>query len=170
MPEYPYNFGLALGGPGGVIEKDTLRMMVRSDKLLYGLGRALHTNKPPAMILQLTDTWITDFKRSDDIVDGTGSKKEHSVVATLVVATNYKFDQINPTAVVAYDPTYKGALFVPFVDWLFGDHWRLHTELQFYFPMGTQTDPVTGNGALDTHGFGTLANQNQANVRLTYQF
>lgn len=170
-PNDPYNFGFTFGpGLDGIVEKDTVRSMLRFDKLLPRLGQHLRTNKPATLIFQATDVWITNFKRSENIVDVSARKKEHSTMLTAILATNYNYDQINPTVVAAFDPTYKGALLVPFVDWVFGDHWRLHTEVSFYWDFGRHTDPADGSGADRTHGFGTLNNQNQANIRLTYQF
>lgn len=170
-PNEPYNYGFTFGaGLDGVREKDTVRAMLRSDKTLPGLGSMLGTNKPPTLIVQLTDVWIPNFAKSDDIVDATGRKKEHSVQLTTVLSTNYRFDTINPSIVMTADPTYKGGLLVPFVDWVFGDHWRLRTEVAFFFDFGRRTDPDDGSGAMRTHAWGQLANQNQTNIRLTYQF
>lgn len=170
-PNEQYNYGFVNGaGLDGIKEKNTIRAMLRFDKLLPSFGSAIKTNKPPTLIFQVTDVWIPNFHRSDDIVDVTARRKEHSVNITSILSTNYKFDTINPTVVAAFDPTYKGALLVPYVDWVFGDHWRLHTEVQFYWDFGRHTDPADGSGAMRTHGFGTLNNQNQANIRLTYQF
>jgi hypothetical protein len=144
--------------------------MVRFDKLLPKFGTKIKADKPPLLIFQATDVWLPNFRRSEDIVDVTARRKEHSVMLTAILSSNYKFDTINPTAVAAFDPTYKGAMLVPYIDWVFGDHWRLHTEVQFYWDFGRHTDPEDGSGAMRTHGFGTLNNQNQANIRLTYQF
>ena len=170
-PNEQYNYGF-MHGPGldGIVEKNTVRAMLRFDKLLPTLGNKIGADKPPTLIFQATDVWIPNFKHSQDIVDVTARRKEHSAILTAILATNYKFDTINPTAVAALDPTYKGAMLVPYVDWVFGDHWRLHTEVQFYWDFGRHTDPSDGSGAMRTHGFGTLNNQNQANIRLTYQF
>lgn len=171
-PNEPYNFGFDFGGAGlnGIREKNTVRAMLRSDMRLPKVGAALRTTKPATLILQITDVWIPNFDRSDDIVSGTGPAKEHSVQVTGVLAMNYRFDTINPTVVTTWDPSYKGALFVPAVDFVFGDHWRLRTELAFFFDFGRRTDPDDGSGAKRTYAFGQLANQNQANIRLTYQF
>ena len=170
-PNEPYNYGFTFGaGLDGVREKDTFRAMLRSDKTLPGLGSMLGTTKPPTLIVQLTDVWISGFKKSDDIVDGSGRKKEHSVQLTTVLSTSYRYDTINPALVITADPTYKGGLLVPFVDWVFGDHWRLRTEMAFFFDFGRRTDPDDGSGAMRTHAWGQLANQNQTNIRLTYQF
>nr|ART36542.1 C744 [uncultured bacterium] len=167
----PYNFGFTFGpGLDGIVEKDTVRAMLRSDKQLPRLGAFLRTDKPASFIFQVTDIWIPNFNRADNIVDGSGRKKEHSAGLTAVFATNYRADTINPTVVASFDPTYKGALVAPFVDWVLGDHWRLHTEVAFFLDFGRHTNPDDGSGADKTHSFGQLANQNQANARLTYQF
>lgn len=170
-PNEQYNYGFVHGaGLDGIIEKNTVRAMMRFDKLLPKFGTKIKADKPPLLIFQATDVWLPNFRRSQDIVDVTARRKEHSVMLTAILSSNYKFDTINPTAVAAFDPTYKGAMLVPYVDWVFGDHWRLHTEVQFYWDFGRHTDPEDGSGATRTHGFGTLNNQNQANIRLTYQF
>lgn len=170
-PNEPYNYGFTFGaGLDGIVEKDTVRSMLRSDKTLPGLGSVLRTNKPPTLILQVADVWITNFANSDLIVDGSGKKKEHSTQITTVLSTSYRFDTINPALVMAIDPSYKGGMFVPFVDFVFGDHWRLRTEMAFFFDFGRRTDPDDGSGAMSTHAWGQLANQNQTNIRLTYQF
>lgn len=162
-------FGGILPGFGGVIEKDTLRSMLRMDKQV-DFSRVLGTSRPSLFSVQLFDSWITGFKKGEDIVDLAGygaAKKEHSTIATLLVLMNYKNDQINPAIAAGYDLSYGGGFFIPSVEFAMGDHWRLRVEADLFFDDGNKQPGEVENG---TNLFGYFANNNQLSARLTYQF
>lgn len=165
----PYNIGSAFAGFGGIIEKDTLRTMIRMDKQL-SLQRFLGTSRPSFFSVQLFDSWILDFDKADDIVDLAGYmalKKEHSTVATVILGMNYNNDRVNPSLALGRDLSYGGGFVIPSVEFAFGDHWRLRAEADIFFDKGSNK---AGEPSNDTHLFGYFANNDQLVFRLSYQF
>lgn len=169
----PFNVGTAcfIGIPGfcGIKEKDTLRLMFRMDKQV-ALSSLIGTSRPSFFSVQLFDTWILGFDKSDDIVDLAGysaPKEEHNAILTVLLAMNYNNDRINPTLAAGYDLSYGGGFFIPSVEFAWGDHWRLRAEADIFFDDGNN---ATGGDSSNTHLFGYFANNDQFAVRLTYQF
>jgi hypothetical protein len=172
---------------GGIVNYDTLRVMLRMDKLLNTDRGFLRTARPALFSVQLFDTWLmgynprsfNDPRAVGDLPGHASVKKEHSTVATAILALNYRYDTINPTFAVGWDPSNNGGMFIPSVDFVFGEHWRLRFEGDFFFHDGDSKfadnfaiggTPPSWTGTKDTHLFGTLANNNQFLARLTYQF
>lgn len=167
----PYNIGSGafIPGFGGIIEKDTLRTMVRMDKQV-NLSSWLGTGRPSFFSVQLFDSWLVDFDKADDIVDLAGFaalKEEHSAIITAILAMNYNNDRLNPTLAAGYDLSYGGGFFIPSVQFVFGDNWRLKVEADLFFDDGSNE---AGGDSSDTHLFGYFAHNDQLAVRLTYQF
>ena len=172
----PYNVGSVCAGgaaPGGfcgVIEKDTLRSMIRMDKQV-NLSSALGTSRPSFFSIQLFDSWLVDFDAADDIVDLAGYsalKKEHSTIVTMILAMNYANDRINPTLALGYDLSHGGGFFIPSVEFAAGDNLRIRVEADIFFDDGNAD--AAGNGSSDTHLMGYFANNDQLAIRATYQF
>lgn len=171
--------GQPLPSLGGVSDHDTVRAMVRMDKQLRTEG-LLGTARPSLFSVQVFDTWLLGYdKRSVGdplaIVDGPGHaaiKKEHSTVATAILAMNYRYDTINPTFAAGWDPSNNGGFFIPSVDLVYGEHWRIRFEADLFFHDGDSKfnsgNPWTAS--TDTHLFGYFANNNQLLMRATYQF
>lgn len=140
-PDKPFNYGeleSSLPGWGGVIEKDTLSIMVRIDKELK-LGRWLGTNRPSLSSIQLFDTWILGYDKSDDIVEfaSFGSrKKEHTTYLTFFSLLNFKRDTINPSLVLGADLSNGGGFAIPAVEFVIGDNWRLKAEADLFWNDG----------------------------------
>jgi hypothetical protein len=167
----PYNVGSAafIPGFGGIIKKDTLRTMLRMDKQV-SLQNLLGTSRPSFFSVQLFDSWIRGFNEIDDIVDLAGwaaLKKEHSTIATIILATNYKNDRINPTLALGRDLSYGGGFIIPSVEFAFGNHWRLRVEADIFFDRGSNTAAEPSN---NTHLFGYFGNNDQLVARLSYLF
>ena len=171
-PNKPYNFGLLgtpLAGAGGVKEKDTLRLMVGYDQALRSIGP--RASSPPQLSLQLFDTWIVNYQRDDQIADFTARKKEHSVIGTALLTTNFRHDTISPSLVLIHDISYGGGLVIPGIEYKPGNHWRLKAEAYlFYKSKDTCSTTPFGKGLGCTHTFGTFDNNNQLVARITYQF
>lgn len=171
-PNKPFNYGFIgtpNAGAGGVIEKDTVRLMLGYDRSLRGLGNGANT--PPLLSLQLFDTWIPSFKGSDQIVDITARKKEHSIIGTTVFNMNFRHDTVTPSLVLIHDVSYGGGLIIPGLEYKPGDHWRLKGEAYvFYKSKDTCSTSPIGEGFGCTHLFGTFDNNNQLVARITYQF
>jgi len=162
-------FGGALPGFGGIIKKDTVRLMVRMDKDLH-LSPILGTNKDSFFSVQFFDTWVLGFNEKDDIVDLAGyggAKKKHSTLGTVILGLNYMQNRINPQLAAGYDLTYGGSFVIPSVSFAFGDKWRLNAEADLFFPKHSK-DP--GQIENSTHIIGYFANNNQLSIRLTRQF
>lgn len=173
--DQPFNFGSeflggALPGFAGVVEKDVLRTMVAMDWQAKWVQRAFGSSRPGFFNLQFFDTWIRSFDEDDDIVDLAGygaPKEEHSTIGTFILGWNYNNDRLNPTIAAGYDLSYGGGFFIPSVEMVWGDHWRLRLEYDMFFDDG-EKDP--GEIEQDTHLLGYFANNDQFYVRLTYQF
>jgi len=153
-----------LGGYNGVIERDTLRTMIRGESTVH-VQKYLFTTRPSLWSIQLFDTWITDFNESDDIVDlpaYAATKKEHSTLITAGLFLNYNLDRINVGLAGGYDITYGGHFLLPSVTFAYGDNWRIKVEADLFYPNGVELD--------DTHQFGTLQDSDQLYVRATYQY
>lgn len=164
-----YNMGTGpLIGLNGIKKKNQIRSMLRMDKNidLSVIGAA----KPSLWSVQIFDTWIQNFKESDDLVliptYGRAAKK-HETVITNIFSLNYSNNNINPTLVLAYDATNGGGFVIPYVDFVMGDHWRLRTEVDYYFhPKNANTPNATDSPTT----FGLASNNNQFTLRLTRQF
>ncbi|HJW25884.1 MAG TPA: DUF1302 family protein [Rhodocyclaceae bacterium] len=178
--DFAYNFGqnsfwsLVLGGPGydGVKRKNVVRSMVRMDKSLPFTQSLLGTEKPAFFSVQVFDTWIRNFKESEDLVQlvGFGQRSaEHSTLMTVILDTSYVNGTVNPTLVLGSDLTYGGGFAVPSVTLQYGKNWRLKLEYDHFWHKGARSaanDNVERNGSL----FGYFANNNQFYAKLTYQF
>lgn len=178
--DFAYNFGqtslwsLILGGPGydGVKQKDVVRSMLRMDKTLPFTQSLLGTEKPAFFSVQLFDTWIKDFKESEDLVQlvGFGQRsKEHSTLATIILDTSYSNGTINPTLVVGRDISYGGGFAVPSVTFQYGKNWRLKLEYDYFWDSGKRT-AANDNQERNASLFGYFANNNQFYAKLNYQF
>jgi hypothetical protein len=168
-PDKPYNFGMPdtpASGGNGVIKKDTLRSMVGLDKPLR-TQTLLGTSGPTSISLQLFDTWILDYKKSEQIVDFGSEKKEHSPLLTALVMMPYRNDSITYSFAVIHDLAYGGMIYVPGVNISIGDHWRVLLEGDF-FQGGkykkSSTDP-SGQSLIGAYHY-----NNQLAVRVSYQF
>ncbi|MHB1024173.1 MAG: DUF1302 family protein [Desulfobacteria bacterium] len=156
-------------GWGGIIKKDTVRFMVRMDKQL-ALMDLLGTSQASFFSVQFFDTWIQDFKKSDDMVDLAGygaPKKEHSGLVTAVLGLNYMNGRVNPQLAGGYDTSYGGGFLIPSLSLAFGDKWRFNTEADLFFAKKSK-----GVGQMEnsTHLLGYFANNNQLMMRLTRLF
>lgn len=179
IPNAPYNAGVAsslVGGCGffpgfcGIKEKNVVKTMFRFDKQV-NLQSLLGTSRPSFFSMQLFDTWITNFNKSDGLVNGagfSGKTKEHSTIVTGILAMNYWNDRINPTLAVGGDLSYGGGFIIPSVDYVLGDHWRFKVEADIFFDKKNQKKPLQNFN--DTNLFGYFAGNDQLAMRITYQF
>jgi hypothetical protein len=173
--DQPFNvgtefFGGALPGFGGIVQKDTLRSMLRVDANPKWTQKALGASRPGFLSFQIFDTWITNFDGADDIVDLAGygaPKKEHSAILTGILGWNYNNDKVNPTIAAGYDLSYGGGFFIPSIEFVWGNHWRLRVEYDMFFDDG---EKLPGQIEQKTNLFGYFANNDQLAMRLTYQF
>lgn len=171
-PNKPYNFGLIgtpSAGAGGVVEKDTARLMLGYDRSIRSIGP--RTSGPPQLSLQLFDTWIVNYDRADQITDFTARKKEHSITGTAIFSMNFRHDTVSPSMTLIHDISYGGGLVIPGIEYKPGNHWRIKGEAYvFYKSQDTCSTSPAGKGLGCTHTFGTFDNNNQLVARVTYLF
>jgi len=173
----PYNVGTngaTCGSPFpgfcGVKQKNTVNFMVRMDKNVSWTHTLLGAARGSFMSFQFFDTWIPNFKKSDDIVDLAGyaaPKHEHNMIATGILGLSYMNARINPQLAGDYDLTNGGGFLIPSVQFVRGDHWRLKVEADLFYPHGSNE---FGGTSSDTHLFGYFANNAQLALRLSYLF
>jgi hypothetical protein len=168
----PYNFGFVgtpSAGAAGVKEKDTIRLMAGYDVPLRSIGP--NTSTPTNLSLQLFDTWLVDYKRSDQITESTARRKEHSLTGTALFSMNFLHDRITPSIVLIHDISYGGGLVIPGIEYKPGNHWRIKTEAYiFYKSQDTCSALPNGKGYGCNHTFGGFDNNDQLVARITYQF
>lgn len=179
IPDSPYNVGIDAGEAGGcaffpgfcgITEKDVVKSMLRMDKQL-ALQNYLGTSRPSFFSLQVFNTWITDYDRSDELVNTagfSGRTKEYSTIVTAILAANYDNDRINPTLAVGSDLTYGGGFIIPSVEFAYGDNWRLRVEADLFFDDESQKRTLRDFN--NTNLFGYFDGNDQLAVRVTYQF
>lgn len=88
---------------------------------------------------------------------------------TSVLALSYRHDTITPSFTLVYDISNKDAIFVPGIDFVLGDHWRLKVDADIMLPHSSRK-PGDSGLETETNLFGTFANNSQLNVRLSYYF
>lgn len=167
-PTVPGNVGLGLGG---VKKKDTLTVMLRADKNI-NFQEVLGTNRPSLSSVQLFNTTILDYKESDDLVRlfAYGAKqKRNSAILTAFTLLNYAGDTINPSFAIGTDLGNGGGFFIPAVDFVLGDSWRLKAEADFFWARKSSTQLFDTDNP-GTQLFGYFENNDQLVFRLTRQF
>ncbi|MCX7178115.1 MAG: LysR family transcriptional regulator [Proteobacteria bacterium] len=177
--DYAYNYGYVSGlsgvfGPGfdGLKQKNLIKSMFRMDKTLPFVQSVLGAEKPAFFSVQLFDTWIRDFKDSENLVQLVGfgqPSKEHSSLLTFIFALSYANGTINPELVAGHDLSYGGGFIVPSVAFQYGKDWRLKIEYD-YFYNDAERNPRNAATERDTALFGYFAHNNQLYAKLTYQF
>lgn len=180
--DQPYNIGTGpLGAPnvagnvglglGGIMKKDTLTMMLRADKNLDFQG-LLGTNRPSFSSIQLFNTMILNYKESDDLARlfAYGSKlNRNSTILTAFTVLNFKSDTINPSFAIGTDLTNGGGFFIPAVDFVLGDNWRLKAEADIFW-VRKSSKKLFDTDVPGTQLMGYFDKNDQFVVRLTRQF
>ena len=168
----PVGLALDLPGLGPVIEKDTLKIMLGTDKNLNWTMSKLGTSRPAFWTMQLFDTWVLNFDRKDDIVENFGfgaSRREHQTFLTNAFVFPYKYDTVTPGIAFGVDLGSFDSFLIPSLDLQYGDHWRVRFEANLFFPTHVETDNL-GQVDTKTRTLGTLHNRDQLVARITYQF
>jgi hypothetical protein len=165
-----YNTGISSTGlAGAVTKKDLVQTTIRLDKQFRFMD-ALGTNAPSLASLQLFDTWLQSFKKSDEIVENLGyalPMREHTSIATAFIGFPYMNGRLNPGIAVGRYLQAHDTFAIPSISYNYGNHWRFSAEADLFFTSHqntlTSTDPST-----DT--LGVLAKSDQFLLRATYQF
>ena len=166
----PTNGAAAGLGLGGIQNKDAVRMMLRADKNL-NFQRILGTTRPSLSSIQLFDTWIVNYKDSDDLARlfAYGSPQaEHSPILTVFTVLNYRSDTINPGFAAGTDLRNGGGFAIPSVEFVFGDNWRLKAEADVFWASDSASAPFDPNPNVQL--FDYFDNNSQFVLRLTRQF
>ena len=179
----PYNFSsnrgqpIFAGGEGssGIKEEDTMSIMLRMDKIVDLTGTFLRTSRPSFASIQVFNTWLPGYSRSDNLVELVGyeaRQQRWSTFVTGILALNYNNDRINPQLAVGTDVTGGGSLFViPSVEFAYGDNWRVLVEADLFFPLGNRKKSADDlDGSKDTRVIGYFDRNNQLYARFTYNF
>jgi hypothetical protein len=188
--DQPYNFGTgAFGVPnvvgnvgnglGGIKLKDVVNVMVRMDHNLK-LEDILGTTRPSFSSIQLFDTMVVDYKKSDDLVRlfayGT-QLKEHNTILTMFTVLNYMNDKINPSFVLGFDLGNGGGFAIPAVAFTLNDNWVGKVEADIFWSGGRSSTSQFGLGGPNagpsqprSQLFGYFDKSSQLVFRLTRQF
>lgn len=179
----PYNFSsnrgqpIFAGGEGssGIKEEDTVSIMLRMDKIVDLTGTFLRTSRPSFASIQVFNTWLPGYSRSDNLVELVGyeaRQQRWSTFVTGILAMNYNNDRINPQLAVGSDVTGGGSFFViPSVEFAYGNNWRILVEADLFFPLGNRKkDADDLDGSKDTRTIGYFDRNNQLYARFTYNF
>jgi hypothetical protein len=157
-------------------EKHQLLIMLRTESTGVRLMDLIGTGRPSFLSFQLFDRWLTDFNPGDEVIDTAGwnaAASEHTFIFTIVLLMNYNYDLISPGIAWGTDLTHGGGFFLPWVEFIWGDFWRLRAELNLWYAPHQPTNNVhsntaeLGNGG---HVFGLFEDQDQFVLRLTRQF
>jgi hypothetical protein len=189
--DQPYNFGTgAFGGGGrdgngvgnglgGIKTKDVVNVMLRFDHNLK-LEDILGTTRPSFSSIQLFDTMVVDYKRSDDLVRlfAYGSDlKEHNTILTMFTVLNYMNDKINPSFVLGFDLGNGGGFAIPAVAFTLNDNWVGKVEADIFWSGGKSSTsqfglggPKAGPQEPRSQLFGYFEKSSQLVFRLTRQF
>jgi hypothetical protein len=171
----PLGCALCIYFPGlrEIEEKPTLKIMLGMDKQLYWTPKTLlKTQRPATWLVQLFDTWVLNYDKDDELLELPGfgaTRREHTTYLTNALLLNYKYDTINPGIAHGVDLGNFDQFILPFIDLVYGDHWRIHGEASLFFAKHTN-ESIGNNADRDTRLLGSLVNHDQATVRITYQF
>jgi hypothetical protein len=110
---------------------------------------------------------MVDYDKYDDIVPAFGGQavEEHEAILTVVLAWNYYLDKINPTLAWGTDLSHGGSFVIAMLDFVTGDHWRLHLEADMFYGNNYPDNNPTNKAPFDA-----FDENNQFYVRLRYQF
>lgn len=189
--DQPYNFGSGSflfnnnggttvgNGLGGVKLKDVVNVMLRMDHNLK-LEDVLGTTRPSFSSIQLFDTMVVDYKKSDDLVRlfAYGSTlKEHNTILTMFTVLNYMNDKINPSFVLGFDLGNGGGFAIPAVAFTLNDNWVGKVEADIFWSGGRSSTSQFGLGGPNagptqprSQLFGYFDKSSQLVFRLTRQF
>lgn len=168
--------GLTFPGVGPIVKKNAIQTALRVDKQFRWTQSVLGTNAPSFFTVQLFDTWIQNFKRSEDIVENVGfgaRALEHQTIATAVLALDYMSSKLKPQIAAGAYLQSGDAFVIPSVAYSLGNHWRLLAEADIFIPMAEKSpvgQPLVGETETATRAIGPLSNNNQLMLRATYQF
>jgi len=166
----------AFSGFCGVKPKNTLMTMARAEKT-FRTEEVLGTSGLTSVSLQLFNTHIMDFKRSDELVQAAGFPdrvKENTSIGTMVVRAPWMGDKLWTTVALGREFTNKGTFAAIAADYEAGTHWRLRAEWDIFDGQNSMTNGgllgpnMPMGSAKGTSGL--LDRNDRFYLRTTYQF
>ena len=158
------------------MKKNTVTSMFRMDKSV-DLGKLIGTSRPSFGSVQVFNTHVLNYNKSDDLVNligFTSTLKQNTTILTGILAMNYDNDRINPAVAVGTDLTNGGSFLIPSVEFVLGDNWRLKAEADLFYGAKTRPqafDLGSGNAAdAGTPLMGYFHGNDQFVLRLTRNF
>jgi len=174
-------FASSYSGVCGIKRKGTVMTMLRLEKSIK-TNDIIGTSTPMTAALQIFNTRIDNFRRSEDLVQSIGYPnpvKENNTFVSLVLRAPFLQDKLTPTVAFGRDFTNDGTLFATAVDYELGTHWRLRAEwdvfrgnskvtmqsipglapVPLYMPVGSASGMM-----------GMLDDNSRFYLRATYQF
>jgi hypothetical protein len=174
-PAYGENF-FSIPGLNGYMKKNTVTSMFRMDKSA-DLTKLIGTSRPSFGSVQVFNTHVLNYNKSDDLVNligFTSTLKQNTTILTGILAMNYDNDRINPAVAVGTDLTNGGTFLIPSVEFVLGDNWRLKAEADLFYGAKTRPqafDLGSGNAAdAGTPLMGYFHGNDQFVLRLTRNF
>lgn len=166
----------AIPGLNGYMKKNTVTSMFRMDKSV-DLTKVIGTSRPSFGSVQVFNTHVLNYNKSDDLVNligFTSTLKQNTTILTGILAMNYDNDRINPAVAMGTDLTNGGTFLIPSVEFVLGDNWRLKAEADLFYGANTRPqafDLGTGNAAdAGTPLMGYFHGNDQFVLRLTRNF
>lgn len=168
-PSSPF-FG-ALSGFGPVKQKDVVKTTLRIDKQLR-LQEWLGTNQASFASIQLFDTYINNFNKSDQLVAFGGypaALKEHDTILTAFIVLNYMNSKLNPMLAAGHNLSTGDSFMIPSITYQYGNNWRFIAEADLFFTKHEPSSPTLNSpNSYPLSDF--LSNHDQVVLRATYQF
>ena len=169
-------FATAYSGFCGIKRKNTVMTMIRAEKS-FKTNDSLGTSSPTTAALQIFNTRIQNFNKSEELVQSIGYPDlvhESSYFISLVLRAPFMQDKLTPTIALGRDPTNKGSLFAAAVDYELGTNWRLRAEWDVFRGNSTVSMQNTPLGFIPVgHASGMsgmLDDNSRFYLRATYQF
>jgi len=156
---------------GPIVKKDVVTTTIRADKQ-FRLMDALGTDAPSFSSLQIFDTWIQDFDRSDEIVESQGyanPARKHTTIATFFINFPFMNSKLVPGIAIGRFVQQGDTFVIPSISYAYGNHWRFSAEADLFYAKHERTSPASAESSR-TGGLGLLNKMDQLLLRATYQF
>jgi len=93
----------------------------------------------------------------------------HSAILTAFSVLNYRSDTINPSVAIGTDLTNGGGFFIPAIDFVLGDSWRLKLEADIFW-VRKSSKKLFDTDVPGTQLMGYFDKNDQFVARVTRQF
>lgn len=170
--EVAYTPDRVMSNVGGAFVKNDAYNYVLGLDLSPQLQHWIGTSNSSLVSFQAFDWYLPGIHERNQVVrfDGSGYFRTHNIISTVVFSNPYFNDNLNVTLVGLADFTYGGGMVIPSVEYQYRANWRFKVE--YDKAMGGQKAPPSAGGlpGAARSVFGSLQNDDQLLVRITYQF